>query len=100
MSASYEDRVAEDGRLIILRELSKQVDGRSNEVVLQRVLDAFGVRRSRDWVRTQLRRLEELEAVRVTELGSVFIAALRKAGRDHVDRRGVIEGVSRPSDED
>jgi hypothetical protein len=45
---TYDDRVAEDGRLIILRELAAQVDGRCNEVVLQRVLDAFGVRRSRD----------------------------------------------------
>jgi hypothetical protein len=31
---------------------------------------------------------------------TVMIATLRKAGRDHVERRGVIEGVSRPADED
>lgn len=97
---SYDDRIAEDGRLIILRELAKQIDGRSNEVILQRVLDAFGIRRSREWVRTQLRKLDELEAIGVTETGTVFIATLRKAGRDHVERYGVIEGVSRPSDED
>ncbi|WP_288457764.1 hypothetical protein [uncultured Sphingomonas sp.] len=97
---SYDDRVAGDGRLIILRELALQVDGRSNEAVLMRVLDTFGVTRSREWVRTQLRKLEELEAVRLTEAGSVLVAALRKAGRDHVERRAVLDGVARPSDED
>lgn len=94
------DQIAEDGRLIILRELAAQTDGRSNDLVLARVLDAFGVRRSRDWVRTQLRRLAELEAVRIQEVSTVMVATLRQAGRDHVDRRGIIEGVSRPADED
>lgn len=97
---SYDDRVAGDGRLIILRELALQVDGRSNEAVLMRVLDTFGVTRSREWVRTQLCKLEELEAVRLTEAGSVLVASLRKAGRDHVERRAVLDGVARPSDED
>lgn len=96
----YDDRIAEDARLIILRELAVQIDGRSNEVILHRVLDAFAIRRSRDWVRTQLRVLEELDAISVVENGTVFIATLRKAGRLHVERYGVIEGVSRPSDED
>lgn len=94
------DRVAEDGRLLILRELAAQTDGRSNDIVLQRVLDAHGFRRSSDWVRTQLRRLAELDAVRLSQAGSIVVAALTKAGRDHVERRSVIEGVSRPSDED
>lgn len=94
------DGITEDARLIILRELSQQVDGRSNDVVLMRVLDAYGVRRSRDWLRTQLHRLVELEAVKVTVLASVTVVILRKAGRDHVERRGVLEGVARPSEDD
>lgn len=94
------DQIAEDGRLIILRELAGQTDARSNDMVLARVLDAYGVSRSRDWIRTQLRRLAELEAVSISEVGSVMVATLRRAGREHVDRRGVIEGVSRPADQD
>lgn len=94
------DRVAEDARLMILRELASSSDGRSNDVVLMRVLDAYGVRRSRDWLRTQLRRLADLDALRVETIGSVAVATLRKAGRDHVEGRGLIEGVSRPADED
>jgi hypothetical protein len=94
------DRLAADARLFLLKELAQQGDARSNEIVLDRVLDTFGIRRSRDWVRTQLRALAELEAVRLDEVGGIMIATLRRAGRDHVERRSVIEGVSRPSDED
>lgn len=94
------DGVTADARLIILRELALQVDGRSNDLVLDRVLDAHGVRRSRDWLRTQLRALAELEAVKLSEAGSLLVATLRRAGRDHVERRAVIEGVARPADED
>ncbi len=99
MATDFTDLLAQDGRLIILRDLADQVDGRANEVLLMRGLDAFGVGRSRDWVRTQLRRLAELDAVRIEEIGSVMVATLRKAGRDHVERRTVLEGVTRPSEE-
>lgn len=99
-ATNVDARVAADARLIILRELAAQTDGRSSDLVLARVLDAFGVRRSRDWLRTQLRGLAELEAVRLEEIGTVMVASLRRAGRDHVERRGVIEGVSRPAEED
>jgi hypothetical protein len=48
-------------------------------------------------VRTQLRALADLGAVTLTEAGSVMIASLTRAGLDHVDGRGIIEGVRRPS---
>ena len=95
----YDDKRTEDARLVILKELAAQVDGRLNEVTLQRVLDTFALRRSREWVRTQLRKLAELEAVRISEAGTVMIAQLRTLGRNHVERREVIEGVTRPSDD-
>lgn len=95
---SYEDKTAEDGRLVILKELALQVDGRLNEVSLQRVLETFAITRSRDWVRTQLRKLAELEAISIAEAGSVMIAEIRTLGRNHIERRERIEGVTRPSD--
>jgi hypothetical protein len=95
---SYDEKIAEDGRLVILKELAAQVDGRLNEVSLQRVLDAFAIKRSREWVRTQLRKLAELDAVRIEEMGTVMIAQIRTLGRNHVERREIIEGVTRPSD--
>lgn len=88
-----------DARLIILRELHRQTDGRLNETLLTKTLDTFGHNRSREWVRTQLRKLAELGAVKVTEAGSIMIASVTRAGVDHVERRTVIEGVARPSPE-
>lgn len=96
---SYDESVAEDARLIILKELAVQVDGRSNEVILTRVLDNFAIKRSREWVRTQLRKLGELGTVRVSEAGTVLIVSLTQLGRNHVERREIVEGISRPSDD-
>lgn len=97
--SSLADLIAADARLCILKELARQTDGRLNEVGLQHVLDVFGIRRDRDWVRTQLRALDSLGAIAVTEAGTVLIATLKTLGRNHVERRAVIEGVARPSDE-
>ena len=96
---SYEQHLTKDARLVILKELSRQVDGRLNEALLGRVLDAFGYRKTRDWVRTQLRAMDGLGAVTVSEQGSVLVAAITRAGQDHVERRSVIEGIARPSPE-
>ena len=99
MNAVTSDRITGDARLIMLRELAQATDARCNEAVLQYAMDVYGISRSREYVRTQLRVLEELGAVKLSEAGSVLVATLRQAGRDHVERRGVIEGVSRPADE-
>lgn len=94
---NYAEYLEADARLTMLKELATQVDGRLNENVLTTVLDAFGFRRSREWVRTQIRKLAELGAVAVEEKGSVLVARITRAGRDHVEQRSVIEGVARPS---
>ncbi len=96
---NWPEQNAQDGRLVILKELAVQVDGRLNEVSLQRVLKAFAITRSRDWVRTQLRALSELGAVRVTEAGTVMIAQITTLGRNHVERTEIVEGVTRPGDD-
>lgn len=93
------DRMTADARLMILRELAQQVGARCNEAVLQYVLDVAGISRPRDWVRTQLRWLEQAGAVQLAEAGSVLVVTLRGFGRDHVERRAQIEGVSTPPDE-
>lgn len=90
--------IAREARLAILGELAKQVDGRLNDQAMTHVLDVIGVRRSRDWVRTQLRALAELDAVRLIDLGELLVAELTATGRDHVERRIIIEGVARPRD--
>lgn len=95
----YEEHLAEDARLVILRELARQTDGRLNDTILTAALDNFGHRRSRDWVRTQIGKLSELGAVTTVEAGTVRIASITRAGLDHVERRSVIDGVARPSPE-
>lgn len=93
----YAEHRNRDARLIILRELAQQVDGRLNESVLVYALEAFGHRCSRDYVRTQLRKLEEVGAATIAEVGTVMVASLTRAGQDHVERRSILEGIARPS---
>lgn len=90
--------IAQDARLLILQELARQNDGRLNETSLAYVLDAMGIYRSRDWVRSQLRALAGLDAVKLVEVGTVMVATLTRVGRDHVERRELLSGVSRPGD--
>jgi hypothetical protein len=97
--SDFRQYIAADVRLIILRELVAQPDYRLNETLLLRVLETFGHRKSRDYLRDQLRWLEEMGAVTLTEAGTVLIAELTRRGRDHVERRVVIEGIARPSPE-
>lgn len=95
--SNYENFIAQDARLVILKELAAMNDGRLNEVILTAVLDSFGYSRSREWVRTQMRKLEEIGAVQNVEKGSVLIAAITQAGLDHVSRRSFLDGVNKPS---
>lgn len=94
---SYDQYLTEDARLVILKELARQPNGTLNETLLSRVLDTFGHVRSREWLRTQLRALVDVGAIRVNEAGSVMIAEITRTGVDHVERRAIVDGVARPS---
>lgn len=94
------DMIAREARLRILKELAAQTDGRLSELMIRPVLDMYGIRRDRDWIATQLRKLEQLGAIELSTVGETLVAKLTRAGRDHVDERGLIEGVARPLDID
>lgn len=94
------EAIAGDARLTILKELTRQTDGRLSDLLIRKVLDLYGITRDRDWIATQLRKLESLGAVEVTEAGSILIARITRVGRDHVQERAILSGVSRPSDAD
>lgn len=96
---SYREHANQDARLVMLRELSKETDYRLNDTILAGVLDAFGHRQSRGWLRGQLLELETLGAVKITEAGSVMIAQITRRGMEHVENRVVIDGIARPSPE-
>lgn len=97
--STFEEFSARDARLIILRGLHEQTDGRMNEKLVTALLETFGHHRSRDYVRTQLLKMKELGAVTIVEAGTVLIATITRAGIDHVERRSIISGIDRPSPE-
>lgn len=84
-----------EARLAILGELSRQPDGRLNEILLDQVLVVQGYSRSREWLRTQLRKLEELGAVRITlTADDLMIAGVTRAGLEHFEKRSNIDGIA------
>ena len=94
---SFQEHMRDDARLRILQALRDQGDNRLGDAMLEHALDASGHRRSRDWIRTQLRAMAELGAVAiVTDGPSVLVVELTRAGHDHVTRRGTIEGIKCP----
>lgn len=96
----FADHIAKEARLRILKELAKQTDGRLSELMVRPVLDLYGIRRDRDWIATQLRKLEQLGAIELSTVGETLIARITRDGRDHVDERAMIEGIARPSEID
>lgn len=100
---SYEQRCQEDARLAILAELAQQRDATLNSRSIALVIEALGMRRTSEWIETQLRRLAESGAITLAEtslpgLGRVLIATLTRTGRDHVERRALLAGVAAPAD--
>lgn len=100
---SYEQKCQEDARLAILAELAQQRDATLNSRSLATLVERVVPRRPLEWVETQLDWLDSMGAIRVTRsdlpgLGSVAIATITRSGRDHVERRIVIHGITVPAD--
>lgn len=95
--STYRDLVDQDFRLVLLRALADETDNTSNEAVLQRAAELYGHSKSRDYVRAQLRWLEDVGAVSIREVSEILIATLAARGLDHVERRVAIDGIGRPS---
>ena len=98
--SAFAETIAREARLRILKELARQTDGRLSELMIRPVLDLFGIRRDRDWIATQLRKLEQLGSIEIEVVGQTMVARITRDGRDHIDERAVIEGIARPSEID
>ncbi|MBN9471680.1 MAG: hypothetical protein ABS35_19620 [Kaistia sp. SCN 65-12] len=94
---SMDALIRQEARLIILRALEQESDGRLNSELLRQALEHFGITRSRDWVHDELNWLASMGAVAIITANTVRVATLTSKGSDHVQRRLVIEGVKRPS---
>jgi hypothetical protein len=95
--SDFENLVRKEARFIILRRLIDEPSFSLIDSLLHQSLDASGINRSRDWVRAEMRYLEQIGAVKITQVGNNIIATLEERGRDHVERRTVLDGVKRPS---
>ncbi len=89
--------IREEARLIILKELGKQVNESLSSSLFEPVLAQFAIRVERPWIHGELEYLRVMGAITVTSVGSVKIATLTDLGRRHLDRDVAIEGVKRPS---
>ncbi|MDE1917654.1 MAG: hypothetical protein KGJ57_18255 [Sphingomonadales bacterium] len=101
--SNYDQRCAEDARLAILAELAQQDDATLNSRSLARIVEAVVPRRPREWIETQLDWLKSMGAIRLTKsdlpgLGPVSIAVLTRTGRDHVEQRTRLSGITAPAD--
>jgi hypothetical protein len=96
---TFDQRIREEARLVLLRALADEPDRRLNSSLLGIALEHFGIQRSRDWVHDELRWLADMGVVGIETAGTVMIATLRQKGVDHVERRHVVTGIKRPSAE-
>lgn len=77
------------------------MDATANSRTLGLLIESMGVRRSVEWIETQLHFLAALGAVETRAIvlpgvGGVIVATLTRSGRDHVEGRAMLAGVSRP----
>lgn len=94
----YADAYDGNARLIILKALAEQDDGRLNDTLLMEALKAFAINKSREYLLTQLGWLQEqASAVVVHQVGSAVVAELTEVGENHLARTALIVGVQKPS---
>lgn len=85
---NYQELLDSDQRLLVLRTL-KDLNGSANDSVLQKVLEQYGHKLSRDKVKTHLYWLDEQGLIRLESIVSTEVASLSDRGLD------VAEGVAR-----
>lgn len=87
-------RIREEVRLIILRELNGQSNGRITSTALTGHLrDVWGIDREREWVEAEMAWMQEMGAIDIVSAGSVKIACLNETGRRHLRHARFIPGI-------
>lgn len=97
---SYQDFVAEDRRLALLRFLASDPDYAMNDSLMQRALESIGHGVSRDVVRGDFAWLSEQRLVTVeVVMEKIHVAKATGRGLDVAAGRATVPGVSRPGPE-
>lgn len=89
------DMLKEQARLVILRSLT-ECRGEANDSILQSCLDLYGIKISRDEVRTHIAWLEEQDLITTETVAGCIVATINGRGEDVADGRAVVPGVKRP----
>ena len=95
---SFEAKLKEEMRLVMLRLLNELPSYRGNSSTLHSGLSHWGLSFSRDQVKTELYWLKDQGCVEV-EMDSpeVIVVKLTERGQDVVENRTRIHGIKRPS---
>ena len=93
----YNEFATRDLRLVLLRSLAAAHAYTANETVLQMEAMAFGHKRTRDVIRTELKFLKDIGAVKLQMQDPLMVAELTRRGHDHVEGLAELEGVNTPS---
>lgn len=97
MSDAYQQHLAEDRRLCILRLLHES-GGSANESVLQAGLEQLGHRgQPRETIREDIRFLLDAGLLVVEWFGSVQVCTISRRGVDVAEGRIKVEGIKKPS---
>ena len=92
---AYQDMLNQDQRLVILRSLG-DVNGTANDSILNKMLDAYGHKISRDQVKTHLFWLEEQGLITLDSVLNTEVATITGRGIDVSEGRARVSGVGQP----
>ncbi|WP_028294275.1 VpaChn25_0724 family phage protein [Oceanobacter kriegii] len=92
---AYQDILNQDQRLVILRSLN-DVNGTANDSIINKMLDAYGHKVSRDVVKTHLYWLEEQGLISLDSVMSTDVATITGRGIDVAQGRARVPGVGVP----
>ena len=94
--SSFEEHLAEDRRLVILRTL-RETHGSANDSVLHSAVSFMGHRISREQVRDDMRFLLNHGLITDEWVGPVWVAKLTRRGSEVAQGTLHIQGIKRPS---
>ena len=98
---SAQQVIAEETRLIILKELDLQANKSITSEAMRRILlKDWVIDQPREWVEEEFRYLVSMKAVETIQVRSVLIAKLTERGEQHLQGLINIPGIQRPSSMD
>lgn len=95
---SFENKLKEEMRLVMLRLLNELPSYRGNSSTLHSGLAHWGLSFSRDQVKTELYWLKDQNCVDIElDTSAVVVVKLTERGQDAAEGRQRIHGIQRPS---